>query len=147
MEELKIRISRSDESADLPLPGYATEGSSGMDAVAAEDCVIPPGEWRAVGTGIYLEIPEGFECQVRPRSGLALREGVTVLNAPGTVDSDYRGEVRIILINHGEKPFRISRGDRIAQLVFASVARADLYIRKALTETARGTGGFGSTGK
>jgi dUTP pyrophosphatase len=118
-----------------------------MDAVAAEGCVIPPGEWRAVGTGMYLEIPEGFECQVRPRSGLALREGVTVLNAPGTIDSDYRGEVRIILINHGRKTFRISRGDRIAQLVFASVAKASLQIEESLSQTDRGTGGFGSTGK
>jgi dUTP pyrophosphatase len=118
-----------------------------MDVVAGEDCVIPPGEWRAVGTGMYLEIPEGFECQVRPRSGLALREGVTVLNAPGTIDSDYRGEVRIILINHGRKTFRISRGDRIAQLVFASVAKASLQIEESLSQTDRGTGGFGSTGK
>jgi dUTP pyrophosphatase len=147
MEELKVLVSRSEDSADLPLPGYATEGSSGMDAVAAEDCVIPPGEWRAVGTGIYFEIPEGFECQIRPRSGLALREGVTVLNAPGTVDSDYRGEVRIILINHAKKPFRIARGDRVAQLVFASVTRAGLHTKKNLSETARGAGGFGSTGK
>ncbi len=118
-----------------------------MDAVAAEDCVIPPGEWRAVGTGLFLEIPEGYECQVRPRSGLALREGVTVLNAPGTIDSDYRGEVRIILINHAKKPFRIARGDRIAQLVFASVARAGFQTQETLSETARGAGGFGSTGK
>ncbi len=147
MKELKIRISRSDESSDLPLPGYATEGSSGMDAVADEDCAIPPGEWRAVGTGMYLEIPEGFECQVRPRSGLALKEGVTVLNAPGTIDSDYRGEVRIILINHGKKTFRIARGDRIAQLVFEPVARAVLERKVTLSQTPRGAGGFGSTGK
>jgi len=146
MEKIVVQVSRSGQSADLPLPEYATEGSSGMDAVSAEDCVIPPGEWRAVGTGLFLEIPEGYECQVRPRSGLALREGVTVLNAPGTIDSDYRGEVRIILINHGEKAFRIVRGDRIAQLVFVSVARAGFQMQETLSETARGAGGFGSTG-
>ncbi|MFP4481585.1 MAG: dUTP diphosphatase [Thermovirgaceae bacterium] len=147
MEEIKVRLSRNEDSGDLPLPGYATAGSSGMDVVAAESCRISPGEWRTVGTGLFLEIPEGYECQVRPRSGLALREGVTVLNAPGTIDSDYRGEVRIILINHGKKPFAIARGDRIAQLVFAPVARTSLEREETLTQTARGTGGFGSTGK
>lgn len=147
MGELKVLVSRSDDSADLPLPRYATEGSSGMDAVAAEACVIPPGEWAAVGTGLYLEIPRGYECQVRPRSGLALKKGVTVLNAPGTIDSDYRGEIRIILINQGKGPFKIERGDRIAQLVFAPVTRASFAEGTDLSRTGRGAGGFGSTGK
>lgn len=147
MEELKIRVSRSGDSEDLPLPGYATTGSSGMDAIAAEACRIPSGEWRAVGTGLFLEIPEGYECQVRPRSGLALRMGVAVLNAPGTIDSDYRGEVRVILMNYGKEPFLIERGDRIAQLVFAPVTRVSLESEKSLSQTARGCGGFGSTGK
>jgi len=149
MEEVKlpVHITRSKESEDLPLPSYATEGSSGMDVVAAENCVIQPGEWKAVSTGLFMEIPKGYECQVRPRSGLALREGVTVLNAPGTIDSDYRGEVKVLLINHGKTSFKIARGDRIAQLVFAKVERAELHLKEKLTATARGSGGFGSTGK
>ncbi|AER66457.1 deoxyuridine 5'-triphosphate nucleotidohydrolase Dut [Thermovirga lienii DSM 17291] len=145
--KISIYISRSKENEDLPLPKYATEGSSGMDVVAAEECVLQPGEWKAVGTGLFMEIPSGYECQVRPRSGLALRDGVTVLNAPGTVDSDYRGEVKVILINHGKQPFKISRGDRIAQLVFAKVEKAELHLKEELTATVRGSGGFGSTGK
>ncbi|KUK58618.1 MAG: Deoxyuridine 5'-triphosphate nucleotidohydrolase [Synergistales bacterium 53_16] len=147
MEKLRVRVSRSEGSGDLPLPEYATSGSSGMDVLAAESCVIPPGRWHAVGTGLYLEVPEGYECQVRPRSGLALKEGVTILNAPGTVDSDYRGEVKVILINHGDEPFKIERGDRIAQLIIAPVTRACLVMEESLSETARGSGGFGSTGK
>ncbi|MDT8284813.1 MAG: dUTP diphosphatase [Thermovirgaceae bacterium] len=146
MEE-SVRIGISRESEDIPLPSYATPASSGVDLCAAESTVISPGKRTAVGTGLRLEIPEGFECQVRPRSGIALRSGVTVLNAPGTIDSDYRGEVRVILINHGEEPFRIEKGDRIAQMVLVRVDRLVWKEVRHLSETSRGSGGFGSTGK
>ncbi|MDL2264457.1 dUTP diphosphatase, partial [Synergistaceae bacterium OttesenSCG-928-I11] len=128
------------------LPSYATRGSAGMDLRASEKTVLQPGEYKAVGTGLHLEIPEGFEGQVRPRSGLALKHGVTLLNAPGTIDSDYRGEVRVILINHGKQPFAIEPGDRIAQLVFARTTRANLAEQQNLSDTDRAEGGFGSTG-
>lgn len=118
-----------------------------MDVRAAEASVIPAGGCTAVGTGLYLEMPEGCEAQVRPRSGLALKHWVTVLNAPGTVDSDYRGEVRIILVNHGKEDFHIEPGDRIAQIVFAAVVQAELVKADELNDTARASGGFGSTGK
>ena len=117
------------------------------DLCSAEETVILPGARIAVATGLRLEIPEGFECQVRPRSGIALKKGVTVLNAPGTIDADYRGEVRVILINHGEEPFSIAKGDRIAQMVLARVERLVWDEVKDLSETSRGSGGFGSTGK
>jgi len=117
-----------------------------VDLPAAEEVTINPGEWVSVGTGLYIELPPGYEGQVRPRSGLALRWGVTVLNAPGTVDSDYRGEVRVILINHCKDPFHIEVGDRIAQLVIAPVTRAELQVADELSSTERGKGGFGSTG-
>jgi dUTP pyrophosphatase len=130
------------------LPAYATGGSAGLDLVAAveDDVVLAPGRHQAVPTGIALALPAGVEGQVRPRSGLALRHGVTVLNAPGTIDSDYRGEVTAILINHGATPFTITRGMKIAQLVVAAHARVDWSETTALNSTARGTGGFGSTG-
>lgn len=128
-------------------PAYATSGASGMDVRAAEAAVIPAGGYTAVGTGIYLEMPLGCEAQVRPRSGLALKHGVTLLNTPGTVDSDYRGEIRIILINHGQEDFRIEPGDRIAQIVFARVIQVELETALELNETARAAGGFGSTGR
>jgi dUTP pyrophosphatase len=130
----------------LNLPTYATASAAGADLVAAEDATISPGGVHAVATGIALAIPEGYEGQVRPRSGLALKHGVTVLNAPGTIDADYRGEVRVILINHGSEPFKVARGDRIAQLVIAPVAPARFERVEALPATARGDGGFGSTG-
>jgi dUTP pyrophosphatase len=128
------------------VPAYATACAAGADLVAAEDASIAPGAILAVATGIALAIPEGYEGQVRPRSGLALKHGVTVLNAPGTIDADFRGEVKVILINHGPQPFKVSRGDRIAQLVIAPVAPARFERVDALPATARGEGGFGSTG-
>ncbi|CDO35647.1 MULTISPECIES: dUTP diphosphatase [Novosphingobium] len=130
----------------LPLPAYATSGAAGMDVVSAEDVTIAPGARHAVATGIAVAIPQGFEIQVRPRSGLALKHGITVANAPGTVDSDYRGEVKAILINHGNAPFEIRRGDRVAQLVLAPVTLASWLPVEELDETERGEGGFGSTG-
>jgi len=123
-----------------------TPSSSGVDLRAAEEKVIEPGDWALIGTGLYLEIPFGYEAQVRPRSGLALKHGVTVLNAPGTIDADYRGEVGVILINLGSKPFEVKVGDRIAQLVISAVCRACFEEVKNLSETDRGAGGFGSTG-
>lgn len=131
----------------LPLPNYATEGAAGMDVVAAETATLAPGARAAVATGFAIAIPPGFEVQVRPRSGLALKHGVTCLNTPGTIDSDYRGEVKVILVNHGQEPFAIARGDRIAQLVPAPVQRAILETVDRLDDTRRGNGGFGSTGR
>ncbi|MCX7896123.1 MAG: dUTP diphosphatase [Thermoanaerobaculum sp.] len=132
----------------LPLPTYATAGASGADVCAAvqEDVVIPPGGRVAIPTGLRLAIPAGYEVQVRPRSGLALAFGVTVANAPGTVDSDYRGELKVILVNLGSQPFTVRRGDRVAQLVLAPVLRAVFLPAAGLPETDRGVGGFGSTG-
>jgi len=144
---LTVMVGRDGQARDLPLPAYGSEGAAGMDLAAAEESVLLPGEWTSVGTGIRLEIPPGFEGQVRPRSGLALKHGVTVLNTPGTIDGDYRGEVRVILINHGRDPFTVSRGDRIAQLVIAPVTRFALEEVEELGKTPRGAGGFGSTGK
>ncbi len=147
MTPIRIALKRLPNGADLPLPAYATSGAAGMDVVSAETCEIAPGARRAVATGFALAIPEGFEVQVRPRSGLALKHGVTCLNTPGTIDSDYRGEVRVILANLGQESFTIARGDRIAQLVPAPVQRATLDEVAVLDETARGGGGFGSTGR
>lgn len=144
---LTVMVVRDGQARDLPLPAYGSEGAAGMDLAAAEESVLLPGEWTSVGTGLHLEIPPGFEGQVRPRSGLALKHGVTVLNSPGTIDGDYRGEVRVILINHGRDPFTVSRGDRIAQLVIAPVTRFALEEVEELEKTSRGSGGFGSTGK
>ena len=143
---ISIQIQRLPNGEGLPLPAYATQGAAGMDVVAAEDRVLAPGGRHAVATGFALAIPEGYEVQVRPRSGLALKHGVTCLNTPGTIDSDYRGEVKVILANLGDAPFPIARGDRIAQLVPAPVQRATLAEVESLDETARGAGGFGSTG-
>ncbi|MBP6011317.1 MAG: dUTP diphosphatase [Alphaproteobacteria bacterium] len=130
----------------LALPTQATAGAAGADLVSAEDVTIAPGAVHAVATGIAIALPQGFEGQVRPRSGLALKHAVTVLNAPGTIDADYRGEVKVILINHGAEPFRIARGDRIAQLVVAPVTAVRFERVERLSETERGEGGFGSTG-
>ncbi|MEC8712066.1 MAG: dUTP diphosphatase [Pseudomonadota bacterium] len=133
---------------ELPLPAYATTGAAGMDIVAAvtEDLVLAPGGRSAVPTGLSMAVPAGHEVQVRPRSGLALRHGVTVANAPGTIDSDYRGEVKILLVNLGDADFTVSRGMRIAQIVLAPVTRADPKLVEELDDTARGSSGFGSTG-
>lgn len=144
--EGKIVLKIKREREDIPLPSYATLGSSGLDLRASEEVLIPPGEWRAVPTGIRISLPTGYEAQIRPRSGLALESGVTVLNSPGTVDSDYRGEIKVILINHGREPFIVKRGDRIAQMVIAKVERVEVVEVEALDETERGEGGFGHTG-
>jgi dUTP pyrophosphatase len=141
-----VLVRRLDHNPDLPLPAYATAGAAGMDVVAAEDVTIAPGARHAVATGLALAIPAGFEIQVRPRSGLALKHGVTVPNTPGTIDSDYRGELKVILINHGHAPFDVRRGDRVAQLVLAPVVQAAWVEVETLDATARGEGGFGSTG-
>jgi len=143
-----VPIRRLPHGADLPLPAYATPSAAGMDLLAAlaEPVTLAPGERRLVPSGIALALPEGFEAQVRPRSGLALRHGVTVLNSPGTIDADYRGEVGVLLVNLGEAPFTIARGDRIAQMVVAPVARAGWSETADLPESERGAGGFGSTG-
>ena len=137
-----------ERSAGLALPCYETAQASGMDVAASIDeaVQINPGEVRLIGCGFAVAIPAGYEIQVRPRSGLAVRHGVTVINAPGTIDADYRGEVKIGLVNLGREPFTVRRGDRIAQLVLAPVVRAVLVMRQSLDETARGGGGFGSTG-
>lgn len=136
------------EDADVALPSYATEGSAGMDvrACVREPLVLQPGERAAVPTGLAVEIPPGYELQVRPRSGLALGAGVTCLNSPGTIDSDYRGEIRVILANLGQAEHAVRRGDRIAQLVLAPVVRAEVRLASELSPTGRGDGGFGSTG-
>jgi dUTP pyrophosphatase len=146
MSDVSIRIVRAGSAADIPLPAYETPFSSGMDLRSTADCVLLPGERIAVGTGLVVEIPEGYEFQVRPRSGLALRHGVTVLNAPGTIDSDYRGEIRVILVNFGLEPFTITRGDRIAQMILARTERVSWIEETAVSETQRGEGGFGSSG-
>jgi dUTP pyrophosphatase len=147
MTPITISLQRLPHGEDLPLPAYATDGAAGMDVVAAEDLTLAPGARQAVATGFAMAIPEGFEVQVRPRSGLALNHGITCLNTPGTIDSDYRGEVKVILANLGTAPFEIRRGDRIAQLVPALVQRAVFEILDKLPETARNAGGFGSTGR
>jgi dUTP pyrophosphatase len=144
---IRIEMKRLPHGEGLPLPAYATEGAAGMDVVAAETLTLAPGERAAVATGFAIAIPAGHEVQVRPRSGLALKHGVTCLNTPGTIDSDYRGEVKVILANLGKDPFEIARGDRIAQLVPAVVLRATLEEVATLDDTLRGARGFGSTGR
>ncbi|BBM73649.1 dUTP diphosphatase [Rhodothermus marinus] len=150
-ETLVVPIQRLPHAEGLELPAYATAYSAGMDLRAAvpedEPLVLEPGRWALVPTGLVLALPPGFEGQVRPRSGLAARHGVTVLNSPGTIDADYRGEVKVLLINLGSEPFVIRRGERIAQLVVARHARVTWDARTSLDETERGTGGFGSTGR
>lgn len=143
---IAVRVTRLPHGEELPLPAYATDGAAGMDVVAAEDVTLAPGGRHAVATGFAVAIPEGYEIQVRPRSGLALKHGITVPNTPGTIDSDYRGELKVILINHGAEPFPINRGDRIAQLVLAPVTLGLWREVAELDETERGAGGFGSTG-
>jgi dUTP pyrophosphatase len=145
--EIEIEVKRLANGGGLPLPSYASAGAAGLDVVAAEDLVLAPGARRAVATGFALAIPAGFEVQVRPRSGLALKHGITCLNTPGTIDSDYRGEVKVILANLGSDPFEVRRGERIAQLVPAPVLRATFREVEELDSTQRGAGGFGSTGR
>jgi dUTP pyrophosphatase len=148
MTQVEIAVTRLPHNADLPLPAYETAQSAGMDLAAAIDAPITlsPGERSMVPTGLAIALPAGYEAQVRPRSGLAAKNGVTVLNTPGTVDADYRGEVKVILINLGDTAFEIERGMRIAQMVIAPVTQAAFAEVDELPETARGTGGFGSTG-
>lgn len=144
--DIPVPVKRLPHFADLELPTYATEGAAGMDVLAAEDVTLAAGARHAVATGLAVAIPPGFEIQVRPRSGLALKHGISVPNTPGTIDSDYRGELKVILINHGTDAFDVRRGDRIAQLVLAPVTRATWLKVDELDETTRGEGGFGSTG-
>jgi len=150
MTSLSVPIRQLPHAEGLPLPHYATEGASGMDLRAAvpEDCPISlaAGARFAVPTGLVLELPEGYEAQIRSRSGLSLKAGIVCANSPGTIDWDYRGEIKVILINHGHEDFTIARGDRIAQMVFAPVTRATLIPATEISETTRGGGGFGSTG-
>lgn len=145
---ISVEIKRLPHGADLPLPHYQTDEAAGMDLYAAVEAplTLAPGASAMVPTGLAMALPSGYEAQVRPRSGLAAKHGVTVLNTPGTIDADYRGEVKVILINHGPNTFEVTRGERIAQMLFAPVTRGDLSEVDDLSETARGAGGFGSTG-
>ena len=141
-----VEVKRLPHGEGLPLPAYATEGSAGMDVVSAQDVTIAPGARHPVATGLSVAIPQGYEIQVRPRSGLAFKHGITVPNTPGTIDSDYRGELKVLLINHGPEDFAIARGDRVAQLVVAPVTQGIWEEVDELDATERGAGGFGSTG-
>jgi dUTP pyrophosphatase len=147
---LAVKVVRLPHGRGLPLPAYQSDGAAGMDLLAAvakdAPLMLAPGARALVPTGLVLELPKGCEAQVRPRSGLALRHGVTVLNSPGTIDSDYRGEVGVLLVNLGDEPFTIQRGERIAQLVVQGVERAELVEARSIAKTQRGAGGFGSTG-
>lgn len=144
--DVAVQVKRLPHGEGLELPKYATPGAAGMDVLSAEDVVLEPGMRHAVATGLAVAIPDGYEIQVRPRSGLALKHGVSVPNTPGTIDSDYRGELKVIMINFGAEPFAIHRGDRVAQLVLAPVTRASWVPVAELDDTQRGEGGFGSTG-
>ena len=147
LPDVPIRVKRLPNSGGLPLPAYASDGAAGMDIVAAESLTLKPGQRAAVATGLAFAIPPGWEIQVRPRSGLALNHGITCLNTPGTIDSDYRGEVKVILANLSQDYFEVKRGERIAQIVPAQVQRARLVEVDDLGDTRRGSGGFGSTGR
>jgi dUTP pyrophosphatase len=144
---IEIALKRLPHGEGLPLPAYASDGAAGLDVVAAESLTLAPAARHAVATGFAIAIPDGYEVQVRPRSGLALKHGITCLNTPGTIDSDYRGEVKVILANLGDRPFEVVRGERIAQLVPAPVLKARFSETEVLPETDRGSGGFGSTGQ
>ena len=144
---IEIELQRLSHGNGLPVPSYATDGAAGLDLVAAEELTLAPGARHAVATGFAIAIPPGYEVQVRPRSGLALKHGITCLNTPGTIDEDYRGEVKVILANLGSEPFAVKRGERIAQLVPAPVLKASFREVTQLGETTRGIGGFGSTGQ
>jgi dUTP pyrophosphatase len=150
IDTIKVKVQRLAHAQDLPIPAYQTEDAAGMDLLAAlpanESHTLAPGGYAVIPTGLTLELPHGTEAQVRPRSGLAAKFGVTILNSPGTIDADYRGEVGVILINHGKDPYVIRRGDRIAQMVIGRVAQARIVESKSLSATKRGAGGFGSTG-
>ncbi len=145
---VKVLFTRTQGCGDIPLPAYQTEGAAGLDLCAAVDAPVQvaPGARALVPCGVHIALPEGFEAQVRPRSGLALKHGITLLNSPGTVDSDYRGELQVIVINHGAEPFTVTRGMRIAQVVIARVEHAELIEVEKLPDSRRGAGGFGHTG-
>ncbi|MBN1526752.1 MAG: dUTP diphosphatase [Candidatus Omnitrophica bacterium] len=149
MKKIKIHLKRKDGCGDMPVPAYATSGSSGMDlrADVEGEVALRPGEIRLISTGIYVSMPEGYEAEIRPRSGLALKHGVSLVNTPGTIDSDYRGLLSLIMINHGKDEFLIRRGDRVAQMVIKEVIKADIEMVGELDETVRSVGGFGHTGK
>lgn len=149
MKSVKISLKRKKGCEDIPVPKYATAGSSGMDLCAdvEGEVILSPGEIKLISSGIYLSIPQGYEAQIRPRSGLALKHGISIVNTPGTIDSDYRGLVSIIVINHGKGPFKIKRGDRIAQMVIKEVVKAEIDLNDELDDTVRSVGGFGHTGK
>jgi dUTP pyrophosphatase len=148
LKRINISLKKKKGCEDLPVPKYATAGSSGMDLYADVDgeTEIPPGGTRLVSAGIYVSIPEGYEAEIRPRSGLALKHGISLVNTPGTIDADYRGLIGLIMINHGSEPFVIRRGDRVAQMVIKEVVRADIDVVMELDDTARSSGGFGHTG-
>jgi len=148
MKHISIKIRRKEGCSDLPLPAYATSGSSGLDLYADVDGEVQllPGEIKLISSGIHISMPEGYEAEIRPRSGLALKHGLTMVNTPGTIDSDYRGLIGLIMINLGKAPYRIKRGDRIAQMVIKDVIRAELKEEMSLDETVRSLGGFGHTG-
>ena len=149
MKQVRISLKRKKGCEDLPIPEYATQGSSGMDLYAdvEGEVVLMPGEIKLISAGIYISIPEGYEAEIRPRSGLALKHGISLVNTPGTIDSDYRGLIGLIMINHGKEPFLIKRRDRIAQMVIKDIVRADIEVRGELDQTVRSHGGFGHTGK
>lgn len=148
MNRVEIQIRQSKDCRDLPLPRYMSEHAAGMDLFAAvsQEEIIQPSQRMRIPTGLFVALPEGFEAQVRPRSGLAFKEGMTLVNAPGTIDADYRGEIGVLMINHGQEPFTVRRGDRIAQMVIAPVSRAEWIETEVLPETQRSSGGFGHTG-
>jgi len=149
LKNVKIGLKKKKGCEDLPIPKYATSGSSGMDLYADVDTEVTllPGEIKLVSSGIYLNIPEGYEAEIRPRSGLAIKHGISLVNTPGTIDSDYRGLVSMIMINHGKAPFAIRRGDRIAQMVIKEVVKAEVIVKTDLDDSVRSSGGFGHTGK
>ena len=149
MRKVTIGLKIKDGCEDLPLPKHATSGSSGMDLCAdvEGEVTLSPGEIKLISSGIYLSIPPGYEAEIRPRSGLALKHGVSLVNTPGTIDSDYRGLLSLIMINHGREPFKIRRGERIAQMVIKEVIKAGIEIKESLDNTARSAGGFGHTGR
>jgi dUTP pyrophosphatase len=148
MEILKVQIKRKEDCKDLPVPKYATDGASGMDLYAdvKEETVLHAGEIKLISTGIYIALPQGYEAQIRPRSGLALKHGISMVNSPGTIDADYRGLIGLIMINHGKEPFVIKRGDRVAQMVITKVSRVVLFESEQIDQTSRADGGFGHTG-
>lgn len=148
MKTISVLVRRLPDAEDLPIPEYMTSGSAGMDLRAAvkEAVTLLPGDYRAIPTGLCMALPQGCEAQIRPRSGLALRHGITLLNTPGTIDADYRGEIQILMINFGKEPFIVQRGDRIAQMVIAKVYQGNIEIVDTLDETSRNEGGFGHTG-